>query len=68
MDGSTTAPRRGPRDWLVDACLFLLAVFIGLVLAGMRLEVSPRPPSWLFNLDQATAVLGCAALWLRRDR
>ncbi|MER7130572.1 sensor histidine kinase [Streptosporangium saharense] len=68
MNESTTAWRRGPRDWLVDACLFLLAVVFGLILAGMRLDTSPRPPGWLFNLDQVAAVLGCAALWLRRDR
>ncbi|MEV4097228.1 sensor histidine kinase [Streptosporangium saharense] len=66
MNESTTAWRRGPRDWLVDACLFLLAVVFGMVLAGLRLDASPRPPGWLFNLDQVAAVLGCAALWLRR--
>ncbi|MER7211739.1 histidine kinase [Streptosporangium sp. NPDC000239] len=68
MDESTTAPRRGPHDWLVDACLFLVAVLSGLILAGLRLDTSPRPPKWLFDLDQVTAVVGCAALWLRRGR
>ncbi|MEV7005294.1 histidine kinase [Streptosporangium sp. NPDC051022] len=70
MDEHTLAPvsRRGPRDWAVDTCLFLLAVAMGIVLSGMRLQTYPRPPVWLFNVDQAVAALGCAALWLRRRR
>ncbi|MFF0306306.1 sensor histidine kinase [Streptosporangium sp. NPDC004379] len=70
MNGSAPAAgvRRSPRDWAVDLLLFLLAVLFGLVMAGLRLEVRPRPETWLFNLDQVTGALGCAALWLRRRR
>ncbi|MEV7908179.1 sensor histidine kinase [Streptomyces anulatus] len=70
MNESVTAPasRRSLRDWLVDIFLFLLAVASGIALSGMRLAVSPRPPAWLFDIDQITAALGCAALWLRRSR
>ncbi|MEV8634456.1 histidine kinase [Streptosporangium sp. NPDC051023] len=70
MNESVTVPahRRGLRDWLVDTCLFLFAVASGIALSGMRLETFPRPPAWLFDIDQITAALGCAALWLRRRR
>ncbi len=71
MDASPTAPaaRRGLRDWFVDTGLFLLAVLYGVVMSGMRLDSPPLPvPLWLFNVDQLTGVLGCAALWLRRRR
>ncbi len=60
---------RGLRDWLVDFCLFAVAVVWGVVLSGLRLEQGAVPdvvPGWLFALDQLTGVLGCAALWLRR--
>src|SRR5262245_58064585 len=68
MNGSATAsaPRRGPRDWIADTSLFLLAAGYGVWMSGVRLEASSPPPSWLFDIDQVTAALGCAALWLRR--
>ncbi|MFD8528395.1 sensor histidine kinase [Streptosporangium canum] len=68
MNGSATAPRSGLRDWAVDIGLFLLAAAYGVLMASMRLEAPSPPPRWLFNLDQLTGALGCAALWLRRRR
>jgi signal transduction histidine kinase len=64
---SAAVPRRRPRDWVVDAGLFLAAVVYGIVTAGARLEADALPePAWLFDLDQIAGALGCAALWLRR--
>jgi signal transduction histidine kinase len=64
---TASAPRRGFRDRIVDTCLFLLAAAYGVVTAAARLKASALPqPPWLFDADQATAVLGCGALWLRR--
>jgi signal transduction histidine kinase len=61
------ATRRRPRDWIVDSLLFLLAVVFGLLVVGGWLESSAPPdPGWLFTLDVAAGVVGCAALWLRR--
>ncbi|MEV7966933.1 histidine kinase [Sphaerisporangium sp. NPDC088356] len=61
--------RRSRRDWIVDTTLFTLAVAYGVVTSAARLDGSSLPvPKWLFNLDQITGVLGCAALWLRRRR
>ncbi|MEV0417731.1 sensor histidine kinase [Streptosporangium canum] len=68
MNGSATTPRSGLRDWAVDIGLFLLAAAYGVLMASMRLEAPSPPPRWLFNLDQLTGALGCAALWLRRRR
>ncbi|GLK09053.1 two-component sensor histidine kinase [Streptosporangium carneum] len=63
------APRRPLRDRLVDTGLFLLASAFGLLLSAMRLDSAALPePRWLFDLDQVTGALGCAALWLRRRR
>jgi signal transduction histidine kinase len=64
---TASAPRRRPRDWVVDTGLFLLAVAYGIVTAGARLDASDLPePAWLFDLDQLAGALGCAGLWLRR--
>ncbi|GAA3835703.1 histidine kinase [Sphaerisporangium flaviroseum] len=69
MNGSPppSAPRSVRRDWLVDIGLFLFAAGFGVLTAMGRLDAH-LPPEWLFNLDQATGALGCAALWLRRRR
>ncbi|AWS44206.1 sensor histidine kinase [Streptosporangium sp. 'caverna'] len=68
MNRSAT-PRHGLRDRLVDTGLFLLAAAFGVLTAAERLDASSLAgPQWLFNLDQITGVLGCAALWLRRRR
>ncbi|WP_405144155.1 histidine kinase [Sphaerisporangium sp. NBC_01403] len=68
MDPPASSPyRRSRRDWVVDTVLFLLAVAYGVVTSATRLDASSLPvPKWLFNLDQLSGVLGCAALWLRR--
>ncbi|WP_026360594.1 sensor histidine kinase [Amycolatopsis nigrescens] len=59
--------RRSSRDWAVDSAMFLLAAVFGLFLAYIRVRSSALPdPAWLFQADQVTGVLGCAALWLRR--
>jgi signal transduction histidine kinase len=63
---SAAAPRRRPRDWVVDTLLFLFAVIFGLLVIGGRLESSTLPPSWLFTADVVAGALGCAGLWLRR--
>jgi signal transduction histidine kinase len=58
---------RSRRDWVVDAGAFLLAAGYAVVTAGARVEAGSLPvPAWLFDLDQAVAALGCAALWWRR--
>jgi signal transduction histidine kinase len=69
MNGSVTAsaPRRSPRDWIVDTSLFLLAAAYGVVMAALRPDASSlSEPAWLFHIDQVTGALGCAALWLHR--
>ncbi|MFC6085637.1 sensor histidine kinase [Sphaerisporangium aureirubrum] len=67
METQTPAPRRRLRNGLVDTALFLLAVSFGVVAAAMRWDAEALPvPKWLFNLDQLSGALGCAALWLRR--
>ncbi|MGX4656391.1 sensor histidine kinase [Micromonospora sp. SCSIO 07396] len=65
------APRRTPRDWLVDTVAFLLAV--GWALLAFGDATSPDPqfahnagPSWLVGVDLAAGLGYCAALWLRR--
>jgi signal transduction histidine kinase len=64
---SAAAPRRRPRDWVVDTLLFLLAVLAWLLTAANRLEASTEvAPAWLFDLDQVAGALGCLGLWLRR--
>ena len=61
------APRRRPRDWVVDTLLFLLAVLAWLLTTANRLEASTEvEPAWLFDLDQVAGALGCLGLWLRR--
>jgi signal transduction histidine kinase len=72
MDAAATAPaaaapRRRPRDWVVDSLLFLIALVLALLVVGGRLE-SPTPPDpgWLFTLDVIAGAVGCAGLWLRR--
>ena len=69
MNTSATAPatRRGLRDWLVDALLFLVAVGAWLLVIGGRLEASASlQPEWLFGVDAVVGALGCLGLWLRR--
>jgi signal transduction histidine kinase len=69
MNASVTAPapRRRPRDWVVDSLLFLVAVVFALLVVGGWLESSTPPePGWLFTLDVVAGAVGCAALWLRR--
>ena len=64
---SAAAPRRRPRDWVVDTLLFLLAVLAWLLTTANRLEASTEvAPAWLFDLDQVAGALGCLGLWLRR--
>jgi signal transduction histidine kinase len=64
---SAAAPRRRPRDWVVDTLLFLLAVLAWLLTTANRLEASTEvEPAWLFDLDQVAGALGCLGLWLRR--
>jgi signal transduction histidine kinase len=65
--GDAATVRRSRRDWVVDIAMFLLAVAWGLYLSGERVALSRFPdPPWLFDLDQVTGAVGCAALWLRR--
>ncbi|MGQ0838797.1 sensor histidine kinase [Actinokineospora sp.] len=67
MDGTATAFRRQPRDWLVDVVLFLCAAAYGVLTASASIQDAvPHEPSWIFVGDQIAGVLGCAALWLRR--
>jgi len=64
---SAAAPRRRPRDWVVDTLLFLFAALVWLLTAANRLEASTEvEPAWLFDLDQLAGALGCLGLWLRR--
>jgi signal transduction histidine kinase len=67
MNASATAPRRRPRDWVVDGCLFLLVSLVALLTVVGRVEDSTQPePGWLFTADVVAGALGCAGLWLRR--
>ncbi|MFY1697996.1 MULTISPECIES: sensor histidine kinase [unclassified Solwaraspora] len=64
--------RRSTRDWIVDGVAFGLAVAY-LVWAAWDLR-QPQPtmtaagPSsdWLYRLDVALGLVGCAAIWVRR--
>ncbi|MEV0480893.1 histidine kinase [Streptomyces sp. NPDC050508] len=58
-------PRRTARDWVVDVCCFLLAVFIGLA-AAKTLKNDTATPHPLAVADQLVGVLACGAVWLRR--
>jgi signal transduction histidine kinase len=59
--------RRSLRDWFADIGLFLFALFFGLVMVAMRVELDELPrQDWLFALDQLVGVAGCGLLWLRR--
>ena len=64
---SAAAPRRRPRDWVVDTLLFLVAVIFGVLVVGGQLE-SPTPvePGWLFTADMVAGAVGCLGLWFRR--
>ncbi|GAA1515693.1 histidine kinase [Sphaerisporangium rubeum] len=67
MDTTPPVPRDRVRTAFDDTALFLLAVLFGLWIAAMRWDTGALPePRWLFNLDQLTGVVACAALWLRR--
>ncbi len=57
-------PRRTARDWVVDFCCFLLAVFIGLLSAD-TLRHEDLPDGYA-ALDQVLGALSCGAVWLRR--
>jgi signal transduction histidine kinase len=64
---SAAAPRRRPRDWVVDTLLFLFAALVWVLTAANRLEAAIQvEPAWLFDLDQLAGALGCLGLWLRR--
>ncbi|GGT97062.1 MULTISPECIES: sensor histidine kinase [Streptomyces] len=56
-------PRRTVRDWLVDALLFLLAVFVGLVAADSTDQLNSEVVALA---DQLVGAAACCALWLRR--
>ncbi|MGW4751653.1 sensor histidine kinase [Streptomyces chartreusis] len=61
---SSGRTRRTARDWVVDFCCFLLAVFIGL-LAADTLRSEDLPDGYA-TFDQVLGALSCAAVWLRR--
>ncbi|MGW3174156.1 sensor histidine kinase [Streptomyces sp. NPDC001153] len=57
-------PRRTARDWAVDTCCFLLAVFLFLASAvTLRQE---DVPGGLAVADVVLGALSCGAVWLRR--
>ncbi|MEU1601850.1 sensor histidine kinase [Micromonospora matsumotoense] len=67
----TRAARRTPRDWLVDAVAFLIALGWALVAFGDAVSQTPQfahnaGPSWLVGVDLAAGLTFCVALWLRR--
>ncbi|CAM5438721.1 MULTISPECIES: sensor histidine kinase [Streptomyces] len=62
--GRSGRTRRTARDWVVDFCCFLLAVFIGL-LAADTLRSEDLPDGYA-TFDQVLGALSCAAVWLRR--
>ncbi|TFV51663.1 sensor histidine kinase [Blastococcus sp. TF02A-35] len=67
-DPGTVPPRvrRSVRDWVVDVCLFLTSVAIGLVLVDEASRSAAPPPDWLLRADLLVGVLACVALWWRR--
>lgn len=56
-------PRRTVRDWIVDTSLFLLAAFVGLLVADASAQYTSGTVSLL---DQLAGAAACCALWLRR--
>lgn len=62
MDGAPV--RRRPRDWLVDALLFLLA--IGFT-AATFFDSAPQHPA-VSNVDAAFGIAASLGLWTRRRR
>ncbi|MFD8573004.1 sensor histidine kinase [Streptomyces sp. NPDC059639] len=64
-DGRPGRRRRTARDWIVDFCCFLIAVFIGLI-AAEQVWDDPHTPHALALVDQVLGALACAAVWLRR--
>ncbi|MFF8277984.1 sensor histidine kinase [Streptomyces lateritius] len=56
-------PRRTVRDWLVDALLFLLAAFVGLLAADSTDQLNSEAVALA---DQLVGAAACCALWLRR--
>jgi signal transduction histidine kinase len=58
-------PRRTARDWVVDTCCFLLAVFLFLATATVLLR-QQHTPRGLAVVDVLLGVLSCGAVWLRR--
>ncbi|MEU9734165.1 histidine kinase [Streptomyces sp. NPDC048002] len=56
--------RRTARDWVVDFCCFLAAVFFGLLSAEAVAEENLPDP--VIALDHVVGALACAAVWLRR--
>lgn len=65
MTGDRPTPRRSPRDWAVDTCLFLFAVAYG-VMWSVWLVDDPAVRDSVLVAHQIIAAVTCAALWLRR--
>ncbi|WP_069862754.1 sensor histidine kinase [Streptomyces malaysiensis] len=53
------------RDWAVDAVLFCVAVFLGMVVLGVVKEQGELP-GWAAELDPLLGLVACLALWWRR--
>ncbi|GGV05546.1 two-component sensor histidine kinase [Streptomyces spectabilis] len=64
-DGGGRRVRRTLRDWVVDFCFFLIAVFIGLIGADGAAK-NPALSEHMVVLDQLVGAASCAAVWLRR--
>ncbi|MCQ4206308.1 sensor histidine kinase [Streptomyces longispororuber] len=64
-EGRPGRGRRTARDWAVDFSCFLIAVFLGLILAEQTWD-NPNTPRFLAGVDQVIGALACAAVWLRR--
>ncbi|MGW2424700.1 sensor histidine kinase [Streptomyces sp. NPDC001709] len=58
-------PRRTARDWVVDTCCFLLAVFVFLAAAAVLLR-QQHVPRGLAVADVLIGGLSTGAVWLRR--
>ncbi|MEV8590801.1 histidine kinase [Streptomyces sp. NPDC051180] len=63
--GGTGAPRprRTARDWVVDTTLFLLAAFVGLLVADTTAQYTSEAVTLA---DQLAGAAACCALWARR--
>jgi signal transduction histidine kinase len=63
----TPGPRQAVRDRVVDVALVLVAASLGLVAVSIQVNEPWPAPAWVLYADRVMGVLGCLALWWRRQ-